>query len=202
MLTMKQNQVYQFIRSYIQQHQHSPTVEEIAEGIGIRSRGVAYRYLKALTKAKVIELIPNRRRNIRLPIDKSDPSLAASIPILGKIAAGQPIEAITQNEAIELSDIFVGPDRYALQVVGDSMIEEGIFDGDIVICQQSEQARHGQIVVAVIDQEHATLKRLHYHPNQQIALLPANLNHTPQIYDADRVSIQGIFIGLLRICPS
>lgn len=197
MLTMKQNRAYQFICDYFEKNNYAPTVTEMAEALGIRSRGVAYRYIKALAQANLIEVIPNKHRNIRL---KRQPKDHSDIPLLGRIAAGQPIEAITQDETIRISDIFVGADRYALQVVGDSMIDEGIFDGDIVICQHSDQARSGQIVVAVVDQDHATLKRIRYHSDNQIALIPANAQHHPQLYPSNRVTVQGIFIGLLRIC--
>ncbi|MBF12980.1 MAG: repressor LexA [Legionellales bacterium] len=197
MLTVKQKEAYQFIKDYINEHDYSPTVMELAEAINISSRGVAYRYLKALEQANLVVLIPNKRRNIQLIKPPKD---QLSIPLLGRIAAGQPIEAISQNEAIRISDIFVGADRYALQVVGSSMIEEGIFDGDIVICQHSDQARNGQIVVAVVDQENATLKRIHYHHNDTITLMPANSQYKPQVYESSRVIVQGVFIGLLRIC--
>jgi repressor LexA len=124
--------------------------------------------------------------------------MSAALPLMGSIAAGSPIEAITQQETIDVSQIFLGPNRFALRVKGDSMIDEGILDGDIVVCEKADNASNGQIVVALIDNEQATLKRLQRNQNNSITLLPANAKHKPQSYPADRVNIQGIFVGLLR----
>ena len=194
MLTLAQRKTEEFIRGFFKEYGYAPTASEIAEGIGIKSRGVVHRYLKALVAAGSIVLTPKRHRNIRLlaPIDDS-----ASLPLLGAIAAGQPIEAIPQQETVDVASIFVGPNRYALKVKGDSMIDEGILDGDIVICQKSDTAVNGQIVVALIDKEEATLKRLECH-DKIVTLYPANARLKPMIYSAERVTIQGIYIGLVR----
>jgi repressor LexA len=121
------------------------------------------------------------------------------LPIIGKIAAGSPIEAIESQESMDLVDWFLGPGRYALKVEGDSMIDEGIMHGDIIVCQTARTARNGQIVVALIDNEQATLKRIDYPDAEHICLIPANQNHQKQWYHASRVTIQGIFVGLLRM---
>ena len=194
MLTLSQRKTYEFVKKYVQGNDYAPTVAEIATGIGIKSRGVVHRYLKALEEKGYIHLLPKRHRNIRLL--KHNP--LGSIPLVGAIAAGQPIEAIEQNEAVEVAAIFLGADRYALRVKGDSMINEGIFDGDIVVCERRETADDGQIVVALIDHEEATLKRLYHNADDTITLLPANPAHQPMVYPAKRVMIQGIYIGLLR----
>lgn len=193
MLTAAQHKTFQFVKQFVARHGYSPTTAEIAKGIQIKSRGVVYRYLQALVTQGLIQLMPNRRRNIQL----LDPQLE-HLPLVGQIAAGNPIEAISQQESIDVSQIFLGANRFALRVKGDSMIDEGILDGDIVVCSASDTAKTGQIVVALVDHEQATLKRLQCNPDNTITLFPANAQHKPQVYAADRVKIQGIFIGLLR----
>ena len=197
MLTLGQHRVYRFIKNYMEQHQYAPTTAEIAMGIGIQSRGVVHRYLKALEDAGYLRLQPNKRRNIVLqtPVHQA---VNLSIPLLGRIAAGEPIEALYDDESINVTEMFLSADRYALRVKGDSMIDEGIHDGDIIICQHADSARDGQIVVALIDRTEATLKRLKKHENGMVSLIPANQNHHTQIYPSHRVTIQGLFVGLLR----
>ncbi len=195
MLTAAQHKTYRFIKSFLVAHGYAPSTQEIAQGIQIKSRGVVHRYLQALAKAGLITLKPKRRRNIEL-VNKTT---SFRLPLLGKIAAGQPIEAIAQEETLDLAATLLGPNRFALRVKGESMNNEGIFDGDIVICERSAIAQNGQIIVALIDNEQATLKRLQYNSGQTITLLPANSQHQPQTYAAERVKIQGIFVGLLRM---
>lgn len=202
MLTKAQHNVFEFIKKFIQENNFSPTSAEIAEAIGIKSRGVVYRYLKALAENNLIELTPNRHRNIKLAAQSLKDSIVAKlqIPLLGYIAAGQPIEAVEQNEYIEVNDIFSGSHHYALKVKGDSMQEEGILDGDVVICQHASAAYNGQIVVALVDNQEATLKRLRYDEGKRhVSLIPANQAYETMIYEADRVKIQGIYVGLLRV---
>lgn len=196
MLTLAQHNVYRFIKDYIEKNGYAPTTAEIAEGIGIKSRGVVHRYLKALVDAGHINLEPNRKRNIRMVEAKN---LEYSLPLLGKIAAGLPIEAVQDNESVDIASMFLSPGRYALRVKGESMIDEGIHDGDVIICQHADNARDGQIVVALVDNEGATLKKLRRNRDATITLVPANSAHEPQTYDCDRVRVQGIFVGLLRM---
>ncbi|CAM4455866.1 MAG: LexA repressor [Legionellaceae bacterium] len=134
----------------------------------------------------------------------STPSSASNtsdytIPLLGKIAAGKPIEAIANNQNLDLCHMFAGKQTYALFVQGDSMIDEGIFDGDIVICEQSNVAKNDDIVVALIDQENATLKRFKNNYDGTVLLKPENLSMPPMIYQAERVQIQGILLGVIRL---
>ena len=197
MLTFTQHRVHRYIKQYIKAHNYAPTTAEIAAGIGIRSRGVIHRYLKELESAGYIHLEPHRKRNIRL---KERPTQTTrQLPLLGRIAAGEPIEAIYDNESINVTEMFLAEDRYALRVKGDSMIDEGIYDGDIIICQHAEQASNGQIVVALIDNAEATLKKLQKNDNGTVSLIPANRTHKIQIYESHRVRVQGLFIGLLRL---
>lgn len=122
-----------------------------------------------------------------------------SLPLLGKIAAGKPIEAIPHQQELDLTRLFTGKRLYALQVQGDSMIEEGILDGDKVICEQRDTATDGEIVVALIDQENATLKRFKRNKNGTITLIPANQAMSAMTYTADRVQIQGVLLGVVRL---
>lgn len=197
MLTLAQHRVFRFIKAYWSNNQYAPTTAEIAEGIGIKSRGVVHRYLKALEDHGYIRLAPNKKRNITLLAPRQE-AANISLPLLGRIAAGSPIEAVYDDESINVSEMFLSSDRYALRVKGDSMIDEGIHDGDIIICEHAEQASNGQIVVALIDRSEATLKRLKKNDDGTVSLIPANPEHETQIYASHRVTIQGLFIGLLR----
>lgn len=197
MLTLGQRRTYDFIKKFLAEHDYAPTAAEIAAGTGIKSRGVVHRYLKALEAAGKIHLTPKRHRNISL-IDEATTVFGSPLPLIGAIAAGSPIQAIEDADPIDLSKIFLGENRYALTVKGDSMINEGIFDGDIVVCEQADQAQSGQIVVAIIDNEEATLKRLEKTTDGRVILHPANEQLQPMVFDAHRISIQGIYVGLLR----
>lgn len=201
MLTLSQRKTFEFILQYIHQHDYSPTSAEIAQGIGIKSRGVVHRYLKGLQNNGYIKLTPKRHRNIEL-LKTELPTRRSRLPLIGNIAAGKPIEAIEQDETVDVLSIFLGENRFALRVKGDSMIEEGIHDGDIIVCKRAEVAQNGQIVIALIDQQEATLKRIQYNPDAMITLMPANSSLTPMTYDTERVQIQGIYVGLLRLYPS
>lgn len=120
------------------------------------------------------------------------------IPLLGRIAAGQPIEAIEDANYLDLAAFFIGPDRYALRVTGESMIDVGILDGDTVILRKQNIANTGDIVVALIDGQEATLKRLGQTLDGVVELMPENVNMAPMRYDASRVSFQGVLVGQLR----
>ena len=196
-LTDKQRLTLNFIERYIAAHTVAPKLQEIADGIGIRSRGVAHRYVQALTDTGFIETDSGRHRGIRLL--KPDPQKQDSIlPLLGKIAAGKPIEAIPGEDEIDLKDFF-GHNNFAVRVQGDSMIEAGIMDGDTVIIKFCETANDGDIVVALIDEAETTLKRFkRSHKGRYIKLIPANKEMEAMVYEASRVRIQGVLIGQLR----
>jgi len=196
-LTDKQQHVLDFIQRYIATHTVPPKLQEIAEGIGIRSRGVAHRYVQALAKAGFVETDSGRHRGIRLlrPNPYRDESI---LPLLGKIAAGKPIEAIPGEDEIDLRDFF-GHNNFAVRVQGDSMIEAGIMDGDTAIIKFCETANDGDIVVALIDETETTLKRFkRSQKGRYIKLIPANRDMEPMVYEASRVRIQGVLIGQLR----
>lgn len=196
-LTDKQRLTLDFIERYVAIHTIAPKLQEIAEGIGIRSRGVAHRYVQALVDAGFITMNSGKHRGIQLL--KHNPHRPESIlPLLGKIAAGKPIEAIPGEDEIDLRDFF-GHNNFAVRVQGDSMIEAGIMDGDTVIIEFRETANDGDIVVALIDESETTLKRFkRSHKGRYIKLIPENSEMEPMVYEASRVRIQGVLIGQLR----
>lgn len=197
MVTPTQHKIYTFIKKYIAQKGYSPSLIEIARGIGIRSKSLISRYVHALVDAGLLELETGQYRQIRL---KGPPH--SGLPLIGRIAAGRPIEAIASNEQLDVKELLQDKnqqERYALQVKGDSMIDEGIWDGDIILCEPRANAKNGEIVVALIDNNEATLKRIQYHPNNTITLWPANAALHPVNYPAERIRVQGVFVGLLRL---
>lgn len=200
MLTLAQQRAYKFIKQFIAGHGYAPTVMEVAQGIGIKSKGVAHRYILALQDAGKLVLQQGRHRNIELTENRGElGGSTCQIPLLGKIAAGKPIEVIADNEMLDINALFVGENRYALRVQGDSMIEEGIFDNDLVICEHCKAANDGEIVVALVDDGEATLKTLKNNRNGTVSLIPANPNLSTMVFEAQRVQIQGRFVGLLRL---
>lgn len=200
MLTLAQQRAHKFIKQFIAEHGFAPTVQEVAQGIGIKSKGVAHRYILALEEAGKIRLAHGRHRNVELIDDAANSDQHAQIPFLGKIAAGRPIEAISDNETLDVQALFAGANRYALRVQGDSMTDEGILDGDVVICEHCQAANDGDIVVALVDDAEATLKSFKNNRNGTVSLIPANPNLLIMVFEAERVKIQGRFVGLLRLC--
>lgn len=194
MLTDSQRKTLAFIRHYVAQHGYAPKLQEIATGIGIQSRGVVHRYVQALIAEGHLENTAGRHRGLQLVESTHDTRL----PLLGKIAAGQPIEAIPGHDEINLADFFMGPGRFALKVQGESMIDVGILHGDIAVIKQQNDAHNGDIVVALIDDEEATLKTFQRVNQNLIKLIPANKYMQAMIYEAQRVQIQGILVGSLR----
>lgn len=196
MLTTTQHRVLDFIRRYLAQYGYAPSLSEIANGIGIQSKGTAHRHVQALAEAGELRLIAGRKRGIELATRRRKADL--SLPLAGRIAAGRPIEAIEGQERLDLADYLLGADRFALQVKGDSMVEAGILDGDLVVVKRQESAHDNQIVVALIDGREATLKRLRHLPDGQIMLIAENPQMPPLTYAAERVEVQGVLVGQLR----
>ena len=199
MLTSSEKKTLKFIQKYCIEKGYSPTLTEIAKGIGIKSKGVVHRYIKTLESLNLISISSHRKRGIVLNLEAyENQSVAPIIPLLGRIAAGQPIEAIEGREEINLADFIMNPDRFALQVSGDSMIEAVILDGDTVIIKHQNTAENGDIIVALIDGLEATLKRLKKLPDGMILLIPENKLMEGIIYEAKRIQIQGVVVGQLR----
>jgi repressor LexA len=187
------DKLYQFLSDYINQHGVSPLYSQITEAMGIspRSQSLITRSLRILEKKKKVVL---KKEGRRLLISLTNNQIA----LLGRVSAGVPIEAITEYDFLDLNNVFDGSDRFALIVKGTSMIDEGIMNGDIIICRKSASAGEGEIVVALIDQHNTTLKRISYRVKGMVTLIPANSELKPRAYTPDRIQVQGIYMGLVR----
>ena len=193
-LTPRQREIYNFIRGKIQGRGYGPTVREIGLNFEIKSPNGVMCHLKALQKKGLIHREPNMSRAIQL---LEDPVSAhqMGLKLVGRIAAGQPLEAVEQHEELTFSDWTEPGDKFALRVTGESMIEEHIADGDFVILRRTEQARDGQIVAVRDEDGEATLKKF-FRDKNRIRLEPANKNMKP-IY-RDRVNVLGVLVGVVR----
>jgi len=199
MLSRREQDTYDFICQYIAEHQQGPLLDEIASGLGIKSKGVIHRYVQALAKADMIELVNGRHRGIQLPgQEQTRDENAPILPLLGRIAAGQPIEAIPEQDELNLADFFMGPGRFVLKVQGESMIEAGILPDDMVVIESCITARNGEIVVALVDQQEATLKRFRNNQDGTVTLIPENSSMQPMTFKAHQVHIQGVLVGQMR----
>jgi repressor LexA len=193
-LTPRQREIYIFIRGKIQGRGYGPTVREIGQEFDIKSPNGVMCHLKALQKKGLIHREPNMSRAIQL-LDEANGLRPSGLKLLGRIAAGPPIEAIEQAEELAFEDWQDAPDKFALQVSGDSMIEEHIADGDYVVIQRQDHARDGQIVAVQDDDGEVTLKRIH-RERHRVRLEPANKTMKP-IY-RDNVKILGALVGVVR----
>ena len=172
MLTTQEQNTLQFIRNYLAQHGYAPKFKEIGMAIGVSSQGTIHRYVQSLEDKGYINRIKGNSRGmslVELPL-VSPPT----IPLVGKIAAGLPIEAIEDQQELNLAEMFMGPELSALRVTGDSMMDAGILDEDYVIIKKQPVAHDGDIVVAMIDKSEATLKRFKRRSEGQVALIPEN----------------------------
>ena len=193
-LTIKEQKTYDFIVRYSKKYKKYPLLIEIAKGIGITSKGVAHRYVKSLEEAGKILRFPNKHRGIST-VEKGPLFLKS----LGKIAAGGPIEAITDQQRIELEYLFTNKKSYALKVKGESMIDAGINDGDWVIIEESKKFYKSKVHVILIDNQDVTLKYIEKVSSGEIKLIPANKTYKEMIYAIERISIQGYVVGQVRI---
>lgn len=194
-LTRRQREILDFLRDNEDDFEHPPTLDELCRLLGLTSRGSLHKHIQALIMAGLVEPLDGRHRGIRLvPEELGD----QAVPFLGKIAAGRPIEALPQPEHMEVPPQ-LRTDRpcYVLQVQGDSMIEAGILSGDYVVIESRNHARNGEIVVALINGEEATLKRIVQKPGM-VLLYPENSNMDPIRIQPDKVEIQGVLVGQMR----
>lgn len=198
-LYKRQRQIFDFINQYIQKNGFSPTLAEIADAIGVSSLATVHEHLAAMVKKGVLKRYEGAVRGLELAGEKASlPTNGVELPVMGYIAAGSPIEPFTDpNATLAVSPgLITGKKRaFVLQVKGDSMIEEGILDGDFVVVEEQETARDGQIVVAMLENGFATLKRF-YKEATRIRLEPANSKMAPIF--AKNVRIQGRVVGVMR----
>ena len=202
MLTIKQKKLFDFLNSYHSKYQIYPTFEEMKISLKIKSKSGIHKLLSSLEEKGYIKRLPHKARALKLNnlITLEEKKNDTLTPFLGKIAAGNPIEAISGSfEQISVPNFLLDnkSEHFTLEVTGDSMVDEGIFEGDIVVIKKSDNATSGEIVVALIDNTEVTLKKFRSFKNS-VALEPANKKYKARIFGEDRVSIQGKLVGLLR----
>ncbi|EIZ80287.1 repressor LexA [Novosphingobium sp. Rr 2-17] len=226
MLTRKQHELLRFIQARLEDSGISPSFEEMKEALDLKSKSGVHRLISALEERGFIRRLPNRARALEVlrqaddtlsksaksvstakpaaPAPRSAPRIPEAandvieIPLHGRIAAGVPIEALEGQATLSVPAALLGAgDHYALEVSGDSMIEAGILDGDFALVKRTNTARDGEIVVALVRGEEATLKYLR-REGSKVVLDPANGAYEPQIYGSDEVEVQGKLAGLLR----
>ena len=191
-LTSRQREIYDFLKEKIIKRGYGPTVREIGAQFGIRSPNGVMCHLKALEKKGLISRDPHMSRAIQLAEGATS---RTSLPLAGRIAAGSPLLAEEQRELVDFSSLFDSDDHFCLTVTGESMIEAQIAEGDFVVVRRQSTARDGDIVVALVDGEEATLKR-YYRESNRVRLEPANSTMQP-IY-SNNVDILGIVVGVIR----
>jgi len=214
MLTAKQRELLLFIDGRVKDSGISPSFDEMREALDLKSKSGVHRLISALEERGFIRRLPNRARALEVmklpemrgsatvtplrPVAQAPANDTLEIPLHGRIAAGTPIEALQGTESFAVPAALLGPgEHYALEVSGDSMVDEGILDGDFALIRKVNDARDGEIVVALIDNEEATLKT-YRREGRMIRLDPANSRYEPQRYDEARVQIQGRLAGLIR----
>lgn len=192
-LTKRQKETLEFIGDFVKFHDYSPSFREIADHFDLQSITAVADYVGALKEGGYLENTENMKRSLQLTPAWEDQKF--EIPLIGVIAAGEPIEAIRTNETIEIPKDMTGQNVFALKVRGDSMINDGIYDGDYVIIEQCSRPNNGDIVVALLDNQNATLKRF-YRRSNHILLKPANARYRP--IKSRRVVVQGRVKGVIR----
>lgn len=207
-LTERQLQILDFIRECVKARGISPTHREICDHFGYSSYGTVHKHLRLLREKGFLKRTWNQKRGHELvrPISDADADArrqrfepSAGLPFLGRIAAGQPLETLSGDERIEVPEHLLGgrdQAHYVLEVIGNSMVDEGIREGDLVVVSQRQEARRGEMVVALVDGE-TTLKRF-YPEGRRVRLQPSNADMEPIYVAADRLRIQGIVVGLMR----
>jgi len=202
-LTKRQKEFLEFLAGFLEKRGYSPSYEEIAEGLNLASLATVHKHILALEAKHYVKRGFNQSRSLELAPKYYEEQRqyrppAAEVPLLGRIAAGAPVEAIAGHDTLTFSDFAGDPGTYALQVRGESMIEDHICDGDYVLVQRSGDARDGDIVVALVDGMETTLKRFYVEPGDRVRLQPANSTMQPIYVPRESVSIQGKVLAVLR----
>jgi repressor LexA len=209
-LTKRQKDFLDFLSGFLEKNGYSPSYEEIAAGMQLASLATVHKHILSLegkhylkrgfNQSRSLEISPKyyqEQRQHRQSV-QSMPAQSQDVPLLGRIAAGAPVEAIAGEETLSFSDFTGDPDTYALKVRGESMIEDHICDGDYVLIEKTSEARNGDIVVALVDGADATLKRYFNEPGGRVRLQPANAAMQPIVVDRSRLQIQGKLIAVHR----
>ncbi len=198
-LTRRQAEILEFIRDHRQEHGYAPTLQEIGQRFGLSSPATVHKHVSHLVSKGYLR---RERRNASRDLAPVEEAVrgarAVAVPLLGTVAAGLPIEVLPEAEELVLPEAWLGRKRtFALRVKGDSMIDEQIRDGDVVVVEERETARNGETVIALVDGESATVKQ-YQRRGAVIRLVPANPAMQPLEFDEERVQIQGVVVGVLR----
>jgi repressor LexA len=205
-LTKRQKEFLDFLAGFLEKKGYSPSYEEIADGLSLASLATVHKHILALESKRYLRRGFNQSRSLEIDTRYYDeqkqhrqtPITSVEVPLLGRIAAGAPVEAIAGQDTLNFSDFTGDPSTYALQVRGESMIEDHICDGDFVLVEKATSARDGDIVVALVDGSETTLKRFYDEPGDRVRLQPANASMKPIYVDKSAVSIQGKVLAVLR----
>jgi repressor LexA len=201
-LTKRQKQVLDFIAGFQNDNGYCPSYEEIAQGLDLASLATVHKHISALETKTYLKRGFNQSRSLELAPKYLQEQRRArptkEVPLLGRIAAGSPVESMAQRETLNFADFTANPNTFALEVRGDSMIDDHICDGELILLEKVSQARDGDIVVALVGGEETTLKRFYREPGDQIRLQPANAALKPIIVPARNVQIQGKLLAVLR----
>jgi repressor LexA len=199
-LTKRQKEILDYIQAFIAEQGYAPSFEEIAESFGYSSLATVHEHLSNLERKGYIRKSYNESRSIELIGPEPDAGRSVELPLLGRVAAGAPIEAVQDAEtlAVPLDMVRRRRDNYVLRVEGNSMIEEQIRDGDYIVVQAQETAEDGEMVVALVGGESATVKKLYREEAGRVRLQPANPSMDPIFVDPDELRIQGIVVGVIR----
>jgi repressor LexA len=196
-MTKRQKEILDFVTGFVKENDYSPSLEEIAQAFDLSSVSTVHKHVSYLLEKGLLRRGWNQNRSLE-PVRAERRPRAAAIPLVGVVAAGQPIEAIEDVETLDVPESFLGRgETFALRVAGESMIDEGILDGDYVIVERRRKARNGEVVVALIDGEEATLKTFRQE-GARIRLIPANSSMKPMVFAARRVQVNGVVTGVLR----
>jgi repressor LexA len=204
-LTKRQKEFLDFLAGFLEKKGYSPSYEEIASGLDLASLATVHKHILSLESKQYLKRGFNQSRSLEIAPKyyaeqrqhrQATPSF--EIPLLGKIAAGTPVEAMANPETLNFADFAGDPNTYALQVRGDSMIEDHICNGDFVLVERTSQARDGDIVVGLIDGTETTLKRFYVEPGGRVRLQPANATMKPIYVSQSALAIQGKVLAVLR----
>ena len=197
-LTKRQRQILDFIGGFIEERGYSPSLEEIGSHFGLSSVATVHKHVSRLVEKGLVRRGWNQNRSIEL-VEQGPAARALEVPLLGRVAAGRPIEAVREPETIAVPEPMIARRGkvFALRVAGNSMIDENIRDGDCVLVEERQSADNGELVVALVDENEVTLKKL-FRENGRVRLQPANPTMRPLVLDARRVAVQGVVVGLLR----
>jgi len=200
-LTKRQKDVLDFIAKFVDDNGYSPSYEEIAHGLNLASLATVHKHISALDTKNYLKRGFNRSRSLDLGpkyLQEHRRPRELEVPLLGRIAAGQPVEAIEHRATLSFADFAGNRDTYALEVRGDSMIEDHICDGDMILVERTAEVRDGDIVVALVSGMETTLKRLYHEAGGRVRLQPANSSLQPIFVPASEVQIQGRLLAVLR----